>query len=105
MIGVRSEIQKDTPLYFDLVDITKKYHKSMEMIGSTWNGSEGVPGKGYEMVDVSLGMANGGMTLHRHLYSTKHLDYDSQVKEIEKVLEERHSSIAVAITICSLNCF
>lgn len=87
MIGVRSEIQKDTPLYFDLVDITKEYHRSMEMIGTTWNGSEGVPGRGYEMVDVSLGMDNGGMTLHRHLYSTEHLDYGSQVKEIEKVLQ------------------
>jgi hypothetical protein len=87
MIGVKSEIKKDTPLYFDLVDITKEYFKSMEMIGTTWNGSEGVPGRGYEMVDVSLGTPKSDMTLHRHLYSTEHLDYDSQVKEIEKVLK------------------
>lgn len=87
MIGMKSEIQKDTPLYFDLVDITKEYHRSMEMIGTTWNGSEGIPGRGYEMVDVSLGTTTGGMTLHRHLYSTENLDYDSQVKEIEKVLQ------------------
>ena len=87
MIGVKFEIKKDTPLYFDLVDITKKYHKSMEMIGTTWNGSEGIPGKGYEIVDVTLGMEKGGMMLHRHLYSTENLDYDSQVKEIEKVLK------------------
>jgi len=87
LIGLRSEIESDTALYFDLVDVTKKYHKSMEMIGTTWNGSEGVPGKGYEMVDVSLGRADDGMSLYRHLYSTEHLDYSSQVKEIEKVFQ------------------
>lgn len=87
LIGLKSTVESDTPLYFDLVDITKKYHKSMEMIGSTWNGSEGVPGKGYEMVDVTLGRDSDGMSLYRHLYSTVHLDYSSQVKEIEKVLE------------------
>lgn len=87
MIGVKSEIKKDTALYFDLVDITKEFFKSMEMIGTTWDGSEGVPGRGYEMVDVSLGMEKGGMTLHRHLYSTENLSYNSQVKEIEKVLQ------------------
>lgn len=87
LIGLKSKVTADTALYFDLVDITKKHHKSMEMIGTTWNGSDGIPGKGYEMVDVSLGRADGGMSLYRHLYSTEHLDYSSQVKEIEKVLE------------------
>lgn len=87
LMGLKSKIKNKDPLYFDLVDITKKYHKSMEMIGTTWNGSEGIPGKGYEMVDVSLGEANEGMSLYRHLYSTHHLDYSSQVKEIEKVLQ------------------
>jgi hypothetical protein len=85
--GMRSRITSDTPLYFDLVDISKKYHKSMEMIGNTWNGSEGLPGKGYEMVDVSAGLSQGGVSLYRHMYSTEKLDYSSQVKEIEKVLE------------------
>lgn len=86
LIGLKSKVESDTALYFDLVDITKKYHKSMEMIGTTWDGSEGIPGKGYEMVDVSLGMGEDGMSLYRHLYSTENLDYASQVKEIEKVL-------------------
>src|SRR3989338_3027151 len=54
LIGLRGKVENDTPLYFDLVDITKKYHRSMETIGNTWDGSEGKPGKGYEMVDVSL---------------------------------------------------
>lgn len=85
--GLKSTVNTDTALYFDLVDITKKHHKSMEAIGTTWNGSEGVPGKGYEMVDVSLGTSENGVSLYRHLYSTEHLDYSSQVKEIEKVLE------------------
>ena len=44
----KAEIKHDTPIYFDLVDITKKYHKGMECIGQTWDGSEGEPGKGYE---------------------------------------------------------
>lgn len=87
LIGLKSTVNADTALYFDLVDITKKHHKSMEMIGTTWNGSEGVPGKGYEMVDVSLGLSDAGMSLYRHLYSTEHLDYSSQVKEIEEVLK------------------
>lgn len=87
LMGLKSKITKDTALYFDLVDVTKKYHKSMEMIGTTWNGSEGVPGKGYEMVDVSLGMEEVGMSLYRHLYSTENLEYGSQVKEIEKVVQ------------------
>lgn len=87
LIGLRSKVESSTALYFDLVDITKKYHKSMENIGTTWDGSEGVPGKGYEMVDVSLGMGESGMSLYRHLYSTENLDYASQVKEIEKVLQ------------------
>lgn len=87
LMGLKSKIKSEDPLYFDLVDITKKYHKSMEMVGTTWNGSEGIPGKGYEMVDVSLGEADDGMSLYRHLYSTHHLDYSSQVKEIEKVLQ------------------
>lgn len=87
LIGLKSKIKSDTALYFDLVDITKKYHKSMENIGTTWDGSEGVPGKGYEMVDVSVGMGDDGMSLYRHLYSTENLDYASQVKEIEKVLK------------------
>lgn len=59
----------------------------MEMIGITWNGSEGVPGKGYEMVDVSLGLENMGMNLCRNFYSTKKVEYGSQVKEIRKVME------------------
>lgn len=87
LIGLKSKVDSVTPLYFDLVDITKKYHKSLENIGTTWDGSEGVPGKGYEMVDVSIGMGDGGMSLYRHLYSTENLDYASQVKEIEKVLQ------------------
>ena len=85
--GLRSKIQNDTPLYLDLTDITKENHKSMERIGTTWNGSEGVPGKGYEIVDVSVGLENMGMSLYRHLYSTGDLDYGSQVKEIRKALE------------------
>lgn len=87
LIGLKSQINKGDALYFDLVDITKKYHKSMEDIGATWDGSEGVAAKGYEMVDVSLGRNEGGMSLYRHLYSTKNLDYASQVKEIEKVFK------------------
>lgn len=88
LMGMKSKIESGTALYFDLVDITKKYHKSMEKIGNTWNGSEGIPGKGYEMVDVSLAThAEGGMSLYRHLYSTENSDYSSQVKEIEEVLK------------------
>lgn len=87
LIGLKPKIGKDTALYFDLVDISKKHHKGLEKIGSTWNGSEGAPGKGYEMVDLSLGKSEGGMSLYRHLYSTENLDYSSQVKEIEKVLK------------------
>ncbi len=87
MAGLKGAVTAGTPLYFDLVDITKKYHRGMERIGNTWNGSEGIPGRGYEMVDVSLGLERGGMTLFRHLYSTENLDYGSQVKEIEKVLQ------------------
>ena len=87
LIGLKSQVNSGTALYFDLVDITKKHHKSMEMIGTTWDGSEGVPGKGYEMVDVTLGKDFDGMSLYRHLYSTESLDYSSQVTEIEKVLE------------------
>jgi hypothetical protein len=87
LMGLKSKVTQETALYFDLVDITKKYHKSMERIGSTWDGSEGIPGKGYEMVDVSLGGLSNGMTLCRHLYSTESLNYSSQVKEIEKVLK------------------
>lgn len=88
LMGMKSKIESDTALYFDLVDITKKYHKSLEKIGNTWDGSEGVPGRGYEMVDVSLGTsASAGMSLYRHLYSTENIDYSSQVKEIEQVLQ------------------
>lgn len=95
LTGFRSRINSDTPLYFDLTDISKKYHKSMEAIGSTWNGSEGEPGEGYEIMDISLGYGEGAqkvggsgacVSLIRHLYSTAEEGYQSQKHELREVL-------------------
>lgn len=86
LVGFRSHIQSDTPLYYDLVDISKEYHKGMECIGKTWNGSEGKPGEGYEIMDVSMKYEGGCTTLIRHTYSTAEEEFKSQAKELEKVL-------------------
>jgi len=82
----KREIDSNTPIYIDLVDITKKYHKGMECIGQTWDGSEGEPGKGYEIIDVSIKKGNECMTLYRHMFSTAEEDYKGEVDEFEKVL-------------------
>lgn len=87
------ELEPDTPIYVDLVDITKKYHKgnqnkkAMECVGTTWDGSEGKPGKGYEMIDVSINKNNECVTLFRHMFSTFEESYSGEVDELEKVLK------------------
>jgi hypothetical protein len=86
LAGFRADIHSDTPLYYDLTDISKLYHKSMEAIGSTWNGSEGQPGKGYEIIDISLGYEGGCVTLIRHTYSTAEASYKSQNDELRDML-------------------
>jgi len=86
--GFKTQIKPDTPLYFDFTDITKEFYKKMDCIGNTWDGSEGIPGKGYEIVDVSFEYGNrNGVSLFRHAYSTSGKDHRSQTKEIEKVLQ------------------
>ncbi len=82
----KSQIEPGSPIYLDLVDITKKYHKGMECIGQTWDGSEGEPGKGYEMIDVSIKKDKECTTLYRHMFSTAEENYKSEVDEFEKVL-------------------
>lgn len=82
----KEEIKPDTPIYIDLVDITKKYHKGMECIGQTWNGSESEPGKGYEMIDVSIRKDSECTTLYRNVFSTAEKNYKSEVDGLEKIL-------------------
>ena len=84
--GSRGGISSDTPIYYDLVDITKKHTKGFEDIGSTWDGSEGEPGKGYEIIDVSVLQNDCSTTLWRHLYSTAEEGYKSELREMGKVL-------------------
>ena len=84
--GSRGGISSDTPIYYDLVDITKKHTKGFEDIGSTWDGSEGEPGKGYEIIDVSVLQNDCPTTLWRHLYSTAEEGYKSELREMGKVL-------------------
>lgn len=90
--GMRSEISGDTPIYYDLVDITKRYHAGLDQIGTTWDGSEGMPGKGYEMIDVSLSHGDYAVTLWRHLYSTAEDGYRSELMEMESMLKIFHAT-------------
>ena len=85
--GLRGGISPDTPLYYDLVDISKKHTKGFEDVGATWDGSEGEPGKGYEIIDVSVLKKDCATTLWRHLYSTAEKGYKSELEEMEKVLK------------------
>lgn len=90
--GFRRKVITDTPVYIDRVDITKKYFKSMEYIGTTWNGSEGMPGKGYEIFDVSIVIDDVCVTVLRRMYSTNHEEYKGELDECEKVLQSLMSA-------------
>lgn len=88
LCGFKNQIKSDTPIYFDLVDISKEFHKKLDCIGTTWNGSEGIPGKGYEIIDLSIEQNFACTTLLRHTYSTIEKEYKSEVFEFEKVLNK-----------------
>lgn len=81
-----TEIDFDSVLAVDLMDITKKYAKKMEGLRQVWDGSEGKIAWGYQTCSLIAAQVHAQkvVPLYHELYSSGSNDYRSENDQILK---------------------